>query len=107
MERLLGGDRVLDPTARDFRGKHLSELEAERLVEADLEEIRSSDAVLANCWKPSWGTPMEVFYAHRVLGLPVVVIAPDRVSPWLKVNSRQVTGTVAEAVTYLEQILGR
>jgi nucleoside 2-deoxyribosyltransferase len=66
--RELGWEPV-DPMRRDFRGQTQGK-EAE-IVEGDLAEIASCDAVLAAFTAPDEGTAMEVWYAHT-LGKPVV-----------------------------------
>lgn len=66
--RELGWEPV-DPMRRDFRGRTQGQ-EAE-IVEGDLAEIDSCDAVLAAFTSPDEGTAMEAWYAHT-LGKPVV-----------------------------------
>lgn len=66
--RELGWESV-DPMRRDFRGRTQGK-EAE-IVEGDLAEIESCDAVLAAFTSPDEGTAMEAWYAHT-LGKPVV-----------------------------------
>jgi nucleoside 2-deoxyribosyltransferase len=54
---------------RDFRGR--TEGKEAEIVEGDLEEIASCDAVLAAFTAPDEGTAMEAWHAHT-LGIPVV-----------------------------------
>jgi nucleoside 2-deoxyribosyltransferase len=54
---------------RDFRGR--TEGHETEIVEGDLEEIRSCDAVLAAFTAPDEGTAMEAWYAHEQ-GIPVI-----------------------------------
>ena len=93
-----------DPMRRDYRGK-LPDDPAEVVV-GDLRDIDRSEAVLANCWKPSTGTAMEIMYAHNE-GKIVIVVAPDPVSPWLRCYSSVVFSTVEEACARLKVIAGR
>ena len=80
-KELLPGFEVLDPMSRDYRGKEGDNVAD--IVLGDKEDIRNSDAVLANAWKASWGTSMEVMYAN-VNNVRVVAFgAGDRPSPWL------------------------
>jgi nucleoside 2-deoxyribosyltransferase len=66
--RELGWEPV-DPMRRDFRGRtHGNEAE---IVEGDLAEIESCDAMLAAFTSPDEGTAMEAWYA-RTLGKRVV-----------------------------------
>lgn len=77
--------RTLDPMRRDYRG-----IEAQNVAEIvgwDLRDIREADCVLANCARPSWGTAMEIFFAHSI-GRPVFSVVPSgAVSPWLAYHS--------------------
>jgi nucleoside 2-deoxyribosyltransferase len=63
------GWEPVDPMRRDFRGRTLGK-EAE-IVEGDLAEIESCDAMLAAFTSPDEGTAMEAWHAHS-LGKPVV-----------------------------------
>lgn len=74
-------------------------MNVEEIVEGDLADIRGCDVVLANCWKPSYGTAMELVYAHG-MGKRIVVVVPDpgRVSPWLRFHATVVVGSVEDGV---------
>jgi nucleoside 2-deoxyribosyltransferase len=63
------GWEPVDPMRRDFRGR--TEGHEAEIVEGDLEEIASCDAVLADFTRPDEGTAMEVWHA-RTLGIRVV-----------------------------------
>ena len=63
------GWEPVDPMRRDFRGRTQGK-EAE-IVEGDLSEIESCDAMLAAFTSPDEGTAMEAWHAHS-LGKPVV-----------------------------------
>jgi nucleoside 2-deoxyribosyltransferase len=64
------GWEPVDPMRRDFRGRTQGH-EAE-IVDGDLAEIESCDAVLAAFTSPDEGTAMEAWYAHG-LGKRVIV----------------------------------
>ena len=64
------GCEPVDPMRRDFRGR--TEGNEAEIVEGDLEDIASCDAVLAAFTSPDEGTAMEAWHAHS-LGRPVVV----------------------------------
>ena len=64
------GCEPVDPMRRDFRGR--TEGHEAEIVEGDLDEIDSCDAVLAAFTSPDEGTAMEAWHAHT-LGTPVVV----------------------------------
>ena len=77
--RQIGWEPV-DPMRHDFRGQTQGK-EAE-IVEGDLAEIESCDAVLAAFTFPDEGTAMEAWFAHSI-GKPVVAYtggAPPH--PW-------------------------
>jgi nucleoside 2-deoxyribosyltransferase len=73
------------------------------VVERDLKAIRGADGVLAFFTdKISVGTPMEVFYASRVLHRPVYLIIEDRSKmghPWLVYYATAIYTTVDEFIT--------
>ena len=60
--RAIGWEPV-DPMQRDFRGR--TEGNEREIVEGDLAEIDSCDALLAAFTAPDEGTSMEAWYAHR------------------------------------------
>jgi nucleoside 2-deoxyribosyltransferase len=77
--REAGWDPV-DPFRRDYRGQTAGK-EAE-IVEGDLEDIRSCDAILADFTAPDEGTAMEAWYA-RTLGKRLVGYTGGRPPhPW-------------------------
>lgn len=100
---------ILDPTRRDYRGDVAWLPDKIReIVENDKGDIQRSAIVVANCWKPSHGTSMEIIYAHG-LGKRVLVIHPgaggsggDRPSPWLIYHSERIFRTAEECVQYLK-----
>ena len=63
------GCEPVDPMRRDFRGR--TEGHEAEIVEGDLAEIESCDAVLAAFTAPDEGTAMEAWHAHA-RGIPVV-----------------------------------
>ena len=99
-KKRLGDDQCLDPMRRDYRGK---ETEAfVDIVEGDLEDIDDCDVVLAYCWKPGWGTPMEIMYASMNY-IPVVAVDPgDNVtSPWVRYHASALYLRLEDALTDL------
>lgn len=92
-ERLV---KTIDPMRRDYRGKEAANVR--EIVDGDLFDINASTCVLAMCTQPSWGTAMEIFYAHR-RGTPVfAVIPPGPVSPWLEHHCDRTFITLDEAI---------
>ncbi len=92
---------TLDPMRRDYRGKE-DESVAE-IVAGDLADIHASDAILAACDKPSWGTAMEIHYAHSIGKRVVVVCGQPRISPWLRYHSSAVVPDLSAAIRLLNQ----
>lgn len=56
-----------------------------KVVSQDLHAISQCQAVLANCWKPSYGSAMEVFHAFNT-GKYVSLVSPKPLSPWLEAH---------------------
>lgn len=82
-KHLLGESfKTLDPMRRDFRGRE-DDCYAE-IVSGDLCDIDASDFLLVNAGAPSWGTAMEVFYAHANGKKVIAFTDAPRVSPWLR-----------------------
>jgi nucleoside 2-deoxyribosyltransferase len=75
------GHGVSDPMDRDYRREEAGNEEA--IVDGDLRAIAESDAVLVSARWPSWGTAMEIVYAHHQ-EIPVAAFTTKRpLSPWL------------------------
>ena len=84
---------------RDFRGRTAGN-EAE-IVEGDLADIDSCDAVLADFTRPDEGTAMEAWHAHTQ-GIPVVVYtggSPPH--PWTVYVAAAVHADLEDAVRAL------
>jgi hypothetical protein len=56
-----------------------------KVVSQDLHAIAQCQAVLANCWKPSYGSAMEVFHAYHN-DKYVSLVSPRPLSPWLEAH---------------------
>jgi nucleoside 2-deoxyribosyltransferase len=90
------GCEPVDPMRRDFRGRTQGH-EAE-IVEGDLEEIASCDAVLAAFTAPDEGTAMEAWHAHT-LGTPVIAYTGGTPPhPWTVYVSHGVFSELGAAV---------
>jgi nucleoside 2-deoxyribosyltransferase len=94
--RSAGHDPV-DPFRHDYRGR--TEGHEAEIVEGDLADIDSCDAVLADFTTPDEGTAMEAWYAHTH-GVPVVVFTGGvRPHPWTVYVARSVHAGLDEAVS--------
>lgn len=59
--------------------------DTEELVDRDLEKIRKSDGLVAMANVTRIGTPMEIFFAARILHIPVFIITQKYIyHPWIK-----------------------
>jgi nucleoside 2-deoxyribosyltransferase len=97
------GCEPVDPMRRDFRGNTTGN-EAE-IVEGDLEEIASCDAVLASFTAPDEGTAMEAWHAHT-LGLPVVAYTGGTPPhPWTVYVAAQVHADLEAAVAAVAAVV--
>jgi nucleoside 2-deoxyribosyltransferase len=89
----------IDPMRRDFRGATAGH-EAE-IVEGDLADIDSCDAVLAAFTSPDEGTAMEAWYAHS-RGIPVVAYTGGTPAhPWTAYVAESVHASLDDAVAAL------
>jgi nucleoside 2-deoxyribosyltransferase len=82
------GWEPVDPFVRDFRGR--TEGHETEIVEGDLADIDTCDAVLADFSEPDEGTAMEAWYAYRAGKRVVAYTGGRKPHPW--------TVYVAEAV---------
>jgi nucleoside 2-deoxyribosyltransferase len=90
------GCEPVDPMRRDFRGRTQGH-EAE-IVEGDLEDIATCDAVLAAFTSPDEGTAMEAWHAH-MLGTPVVAYTGGTPAhPWTVYVADRVCADLEDAV---------
>jgi len=100
---LAAGWEPVDPMRRDFRGR--TEGHEQEIVEGDLADIRSCDAVLADFGEADEGTAMEAWYAHGA-GVPVIAFTRGRnAHPWTVYVAARVCESLEEAVSALAQDL--
>lgn len=96
------GWEPIDPMRRDFRGR--SEGRERDLVEGDLADIDSCDAVLADFTHSDEGTAMEAWYAHTA-GTPIIAYtggAPAH--PWTVYVAVGLHADLEQAVAALESV---
>ena len=90
------GCEPVDPMRRDFRGR--TEGRETEIVEGDLEDIASCDAVLAAFTSPDEGTAMEAWHAHAT-GVPVVAYTGGTPAhPWAVYVAAAVCADLEDAV---------
>jgi nucleoside 2-deoxyribosyltransferase len=93
------GWEPVDPMRRDFRGA--TEGHEAEIVDGDLADIDSCDAVLAAFTAPDEGTSMEAWYAHSK-GVRVVVYTGGTPShPWTRYVAESVHASLEDAVEAL------
>ena len=96
--RQLGWEPV-DPMRRDFRGR--TEGREAEIVEGDLAEIESCDAVLAAFTSPDEGTAMEAWYAHGLGKLVVAYTGGTPPHPWTAYVADVISDDLERAVLAL------
>jgi nucleoside 2-deoxyribosyltransferase len=93
------GWKAVDPMRRDYRGR--TEGNEAEIVEGDLAEIDSCDAMLAAFTSPDEGTAMEAWYAHTI-GKPVIAYtAGTPPHPWTVYVADAVCDLLEDAVRAL------
>lgn len=78
------------------------------IVNADIGMIDSADALLVRYdGEPTWGSPMEVFYAVERKMIPVAIAwtADTEVSPWAQYFADAVRGSVDDALHALNSLV--
>ena len=91
---------VIDPMVRDYRGKE--EYNVTRIVQDDKTDIKGCGAILANLWKLSPGTIMELLYAWEN-GVYVVTVS-DSHSPWIRYHSNFLTADLHRGIAHLNNL---
>ena len=86
----------VDPMRRDFRGG--TEGHEAEIVDGDLADIDSCDAVLAAFTAPDEGTSMEAWYAHSKGIRVVAYTGGEPAHPWTVYVSESVHVTLEDAV---------
>lgn len=93
------GLEAVDPMRRDFRGR--TEGNETEIVEGDLEEIASCDAVLADFTRPDEGTAMEAWHAHANGKRIVAYTGGTPPHPWTVYVADSVHASLDDAVAAL------
>jgi len=101
---------VLD-SMRDGNRKqrdYLSQRSAKSIVEDDLDKIRKSDGLLAIANDTRIGTPMEIFFASRILRIPVYIISKKYAGhPWIVQHTTVTFTSMIEFEKFVEKTFGR
>ena len=93
--RDLGWEPV-NPMRRDFRGQ--TQGREGEIVEGDLADIESCDALLAAFTSPDEGTAMEAWYAHSIGKLVVAYTGGTPPHPWTAYVANLIYDDLDEAV---------
>ena len=93
------GWEPVDPMRRDFRGR--TEGREREIVEGDLADIDSCDAVLASFTAPDAGTSMEAWYAHGVGKRVVAYTGGTPAHPWTRFVAAAIEADLEAAVEAL------
>jgi hypothetical protein len=101
---LAGKVAFYDPMDRDYRGAENGN--EQEIVERDLEQVYDCDLLLANCWKPSWGTAIEIAEKAMAGGRVLVIDPGEAISPWLAFYAEVVVCDEAEAIVAIRELFG-
>ena len=93
------GFEPVDPMRRDFRGRTSGR--EEEIVDGDLADIESCDAVLAAFTHPDEGTAMEAWYAHGAGKWVVAYTGGTPPHPWTVYVADGVFAELEDAVEAL------
>jgi len=76
-------------------------------VNDDLEKIRKSDGIVAFANDTRIGTPMEIFFAGRILRIPVYVITKKYpFHPWIIEHATKVFKNMTEFEEFVKKKFG-
>lgn len=102
-EEMLILDSLIDCSRK--QRSYLSTRSSYSIVEDDLEKIRKSDGIVAILNDVRIGTPMEVFYASRVLRIPVYVVTRKYAAhPWVIELATKIFAGKKEFEKYLAKL---
>jgi nucleoside 2-deoxyribosyltransferase len=93
------GWEPVDPMRRDFRGA--TQGKEDEIVEGDLGDINSCDAVLAAFTSPDEGTAMEAWYAHSAGKRVVAYTGGTPPHPWTVYVADAIFDDLEDAVSAL------
>lgn len=96
-KKVLGEHRCLDPM-------RIKQTMSYRIVLENKKDINESSVLLVNATIPSWGTGMEILYAHERDKMVVAYIGKnvdDYKNPWMLQHCTKITNTIEEAMVYI------
>jgi nucleoside 2-deoxyribosyltransferase len=93
------GWEAVDPMRRDYRGR--TQGHEREIVESDLAELASCDAVLAAFTTPDEGTAMEAWYAHTFGKRVVAYTGGTPTHPWTVYVADAICADLEDAVRAL------
>lgn len=99
------GWQVVDPMRRDFRGR--TQGRETEIVEGDLSDIDSCEAVLAAFTAADEGTAMEAWYANQHGKRVVAYTGGTPAHPWTVYVADAVCQTLEDALRALESDRGQ
>ena len=86
----------------------MSTRDASSIVEDDLDKIRKSDGIVALAETTRIGTPMEIFFAGRILRIPVFVITKRYARhPWITMHAKKIFRSLREFEKYVDKTWGK
>lgn len=95
------------PDGSPEQKKYLYARSAEEIVEDDLDKIRKSDGIVALAEVTRIGTPMEIFFAGRVLRIPVYVITKRYAHhPWISRHATMIFPNLIAFERYVKHSIG-
>ena len=100
--RLLPFCVLLDPMQRDYRDCVTGN--ERELVHLDKMAIRACDVLLYNCWDVSFGSAMELFYAHSIGKVTITVTDKYAENPWLIAHSLAMCDVMKKVPTIIRRM---
>lgn len=86
---------------------YLSTRSSRDIVEDDLEKIRKSDGIVTVITIASIGTPMEIFFASRILRIPVYIVTRKYAKhPWIIEHATKIFETRKNFEQFIKQKYG-
>jgi len=102
-DKLSGWFNLLDPMRNNYKEHEIAD--RNELVSMDKKDIIDSDIVLANTWKISVGTSMEILFAFEHHKIIIVIGEEKNLSPWTVFHATKILPNVQEAIKYIKEKL--